>query len=160
VQGRRQASGRDRPTTRPRVDEGVTIDLEAPPMTDDRAAEYREWAERLRRKRERARARIHATPPDEAPSYWTSDNVFRESQRIAREEVPRGADPLVQELLAVFGIVGEPTPRQIDTAFRRLAKEHHPDRHVGADDATRAYHLDQMRRINEAYSRLRQLQLT
>ncbi len=60
----------------------------------------------------------------------------------------------------MFGIVGEPTANQVETAFRRLAKQHHPDRHIGADEATRAYHLDQMRRINEAYSRLRQLQST
>ena len=65
----------------------------------------------------------------------------------------------MQDLLAVFGIVGEPSPRQVETAFRRLAKEHHPDRHIDADEATRAFHLDQMRRINEAYSRLRQLEL-
>lgn len=138
----------------------VTIDLDEAEPTAERAEQYRDWAERLRVKRSVAQDRIRGTATEESANYWRTEDVYRESRRLADEEVPRPADPLVQELLAVFGLTGEPSPRQVEVEFRRLAKEHHPDRHVDADEATRAYHLHQMRRINEAYSRLRQLQVT
>lgn len=160
MQARRSQNGDDEPPIVLPRDDDATIDLDEPGLTTYRAAQYREWAERLRVKREVAKDRIRGAASTEPPTYWRTEDVYRESQRLADEEVPQRADPIVQDLLAVFGITGDPSPRQVEVAFRRLAKEHHPDRHVGADDATRAYHLEQMRRINEAYSRLRQLQFT
>lgn len=158
--GRRRERERSGANASRRDDEKVTISLEEPALTDDRAGAYREWAERLRDKREANRRRIRGEVDEPVVNYWTADNVFRESRRLADEETPRRADhEAVQDLLAVFGIAGQPQPRQVEMEFRRLAKAHHPDRHVGADDATREYHLDQMRRINEAYARLRQLEL-
>ena len=159
MQDRRERNGGEEPTIPPRADDDVTIDVDDSLITDDRAAQYRDWADRLRSKRATAKQRIQGIPAEAPPNYWDTDNVYRESRRLTDEEVPLKTDPLVQELLAVFGIVGEPAPRQVEAAFRRLAKEHHPDRHVDDDEATRAFHLEQMRRINEAYSRLRQLEL-
>ena len=136
---------------RPRAEDDATTDLDEQPVSDDRATQYRDWADRLRAKRVTAKQRIQGTPNEVPPTYWDSESVFRDHECPVDEEVPI--------LLAVFGIVGEPSPHQVETEFRRLAKMHHPDRHIGADEPTRAFHLDQMRRINEAYSRLRQLQL-
>jgi DnaJ-domain-containing protein 1 len=151
--------GNGEPPVPPRADHDVTSDLDGSPVNEDRAAQYRDWADRLRAKRVTAKRRIQGPPAEAPPSYWNTDDVYRESRRLIDEEVPPRTDPVVQDLLAVFGIVGEPAPRQVETAFRRLAKEHHPDRHIDDDEATRSFHLDQMRRINEAYSRLRQLEL-
>lgn len=47
---------------------------------------------------------------------------------------------------AVLGVARDATPLQVARAHRRLAKEHHPDLHEGADAAA-----ERMRRINEAW---------
>lgn len=144
-----------------RPDDNVTISIDEPALTRERAAAYQDWVERMRRKRTTNQRRIQGRGDEPRLDYWSPDNVFRESERLAEEEAPDPRDrAAVRDLLAVFGIVGEPHPRQVEGEFRRLAKLHHPDRHVDADEATRSYHLDQMRRINEAYARLRQLELT
>jgi DnaJ-domain-containing protein 1 len=158
VRTRRSQEGEDDPIVLPR-DDDITIVVDEAELPSDRAAQYRDWAERLRMKRAVAQDRIRGSAPRESPTYWRTEDVYRESKRLADGEVPHRADPIVQDLLAVFGITGEPSPRQVENEFRRLAKEHHPDRHVGEDEATRTYHLEQMRRVNEAYARLRQLQL-
>lgn len=163
MQSRRKDDPRDEPIVSSRDDENVRIDLDEHPLTADRAEQYQDWAQRMRAKRETNQQRIRDREGGHAaatPSYWRTEDVYRESTRLAAGEVPASSDPLVQELLGVFGLTGEPASHLIDTAFRRLAKEHHPDRHVDDDEPTRAYHLDQMRRVNEAYARLRQLDLT
>ena len=149
------------PIDLPRDEDDVRIVLDEPEATLDRAARYQDWVERMRSKRAANQQRIRAadTDTDAPPTYWRAEDLYRESRRVADAELPRRNDPLVQELLAVFGLSGEPSPRQIEVAFRRLAKEHHPDRHVDADEAVRTHHLEQMRRVNEAYARLRQLQM-
>jgi curved DNA-binding protein CbpA len=48
---------------------------------------------------------------------------------------------------AVLGLPRDATPLQVARAHRRLAKEHHPDLHEGADEAA-----ERMRRINEAWA--------
>ena len=47
---------------------------------------------------------------------------------------------------AILGVPRDATPLQVARAHRRLAKEHHPDLHEGADAAA-----ERMRRINEAW---------
>ncbi len=47
---------------------------------------------------------------------------------------------------AVLGVSRDATPLQVARAHRRLAKEHHPDLHEGADEAA-----ERMRRINLAW---------
>jgi curved DNA-binding protein CbpA len=47
---------------------------------------------------------------------------------------------------AVLGVARDASPLQVARAHRRLAKQHHPDLHEGAQQAA-----DRMRRINEAW---------
>ena len=140
---------------------------------EDRAAQYAAWAERMRTKRASAKARIAADqelataaagthPPSNDPTYWTTDALFAESRRVEEHEVgPQpGARPdpaAVTELLAVLDLRDGADPDQLTAAFRRLAKEHHPDRYVHADEATRRFHEERMLEINRAYRRLRDL---
>lgn len=147
----------DAPRGAPPDEDPVPIDLDDVAMTSDRATQYRDWVERMRAKRERNR-RIADDDPHEAPSYWRAEHVFADGDHTSGSR-PTPSDAIVQELLGVLGLSGQPSPGEVEAAFRRLAKVHHPDRHVAADDATREYHLDQMRRINDAYARLRQLEL-
>src|SRR4051812_37029564 len=95
VHGRRQGREQEEPIVRPRADDDVTIELDEQPLTADRAAQYRDWADRLRTKRATAKQRIQGTPNEVPPSYWNTDNVFRENQRVIDEEVPSRTDPLV-----------------------------------------------------------------
>jgi curved DNA-binding protein CbpA len=48
---------------------------------------------------------------------------------------------------AILGVPRDATPLQVARAHRRLAKEHHPDLHEGANEAA-----ERMRRINEAWA--------
>jgi hypothetical protein len=128
--------------------------------TVDRQVQYREWVARMQAKREAARRRIRGQNAEEpAPSYWRTEDLYRDSERVAGEEMRHRPDPTaVAEMLAVLRLPGGASARDIERAYRALAKEHHPDYHVDDDEATRAYHAEQMRRVNEAYARLRQLE--
>jgi DnaJ-domain-containing protein 1 len=140
-------------------EERVTILLDGSQPQPDREAQYRDWAERMRAKRESAQQRIRGAVVDESPSYWRPEDVFRESERVAGEELGRRPDPVaVSEMLAVLGLRAGATPHQIEQAYRTLAKQHHPDRHLDDDENTRGFHADQMRRVNEAFTRLRHLE--
>jgi curved DNA-binding protein CbpA len=50
---------------------------------------------------------------------------------------------------ATLGVTRDATPLQVARAHRRLAKQHHPDLHEGAEAAA-----ERMRRINEAWALL------
>jgi DnaJ-domain-containing protein 1 len=64
------------------------------------------------------------------------------------------ADPARVEALATLGLVGSPSADEIKTAYRRLAKLHHPDRYaeLGADAVAHATRTFQ--RIQGAYALL------
>jgi DnaJ-class molecular chaperone len=47
----------------------------------------------------------------------------------------------------------------VSRAYKQLAKQHHPDRFVEADEDTRRFHQERMACINQAYRTLRQLEL-
>ncbi|MEZ5141128.1 MAG: J domain-containing protein [Acidimicrobiales bacterium] len=149
-----------------------TIDLDALTRPDElldagqRAAQYNDWAERMRAKRQRAKA-VYAggggtdSPPEAevGATYWTTDAVFAEGRRVADNEVPARPNPWrVQELLEVLDLRDDATPADVNHAYRRLAKQHHPDRYVEADDEIRRFHEERMAVINQAYATLRQLE--
>lgn len=127
------------------------IDLRTPPP----AADYSAWRERMRSKSQRNRTLI--TPPEpeptnrRGPTYWDAETLFRDSEAIEAGEV----DPL-----SVLDLRDTATSAEILQAYRRLAKVHHPDLFLEADEATRQYHDDCMRAINEAYAALRSTQRT
>jgi hypothetical protein len=124
---------------------------------DDRADRYRDWAARLRDKK--AAAREPEPDPASTAGYWSAEALFADSRRVEREESRDRPNPWrVRELLAVFDLRDGATTADIGTAYRRLAKQHHPDRYVQADPGTREFHADQMRRIIDAYQELRQLE--
>jgi DnaJ-domain-containing protein 1 len=129
---------------------------------DDREARYQAWAERLRAKRVRSQAAIRdaqqgPAPTADSPTYWAPDALFAESQRVAdQHDDGRSA---TAELLATLDLRDGADPDQVGAAYRRLAKAHHPDRHLHADEPTREFHDARMREITRAYQALRQREL-
>jgi DnaJ-domain-containing protein 1 len=133
--------------------------LGASALTDDaRAERYSEWAERMRQRRpSTGEAGQPADGPAATANYWSCEALFAESRRLEEEE-PRQNPWRVRELLAVFDLTEGATPAELGTAYRRLAKQHHPDRYVSADPHTQAFHAEHMRRIIDAYRELRDRQ--
>lgn len=125
---------------------------------DDRSQRYNDWAERMRVKRERFRQQLGEEAP--TSSYWSTDALFEESRRIDNEELYERPNPWrVRELLAVLDLRDNATRDEIGAAYRRLAKQHHPDRFVAAEPTEQAFHEEQMREINAAYRALKTLDL-
>ncbi len=123
---------------------------------DPRVEHYSDWAERLRAKRRRPTADSDGAP---APSHWSTNALFEESRRVEDEERHGGrANPWrVTELLAVLDLREGATASDINTAYRRLAKGHHPDRFVEADADVQEFHADKMSEIIRAYQALKDL---
>jgi hypothetical protein len=119
----------------------------------DRQAAYAEWAERMKQKRAEKQATIRgdAAQP-QAASYWSSDALFEESKRL--EDDLAKAVQTRSELLAVLGLPPTADADEVQRQYRRLAKEHHPDRYPEADPEIRDHHAEQMHRINAAYRAL------
>ncbi len=119
--------------------------------------EYAAWRERMRRKSERNREFIDLTAEDPTsaddrpPSagYWDPEDLFRDSERVAREE---------GDHLAVLELRADATSGQITAAYRSLAKRHHPDRWSSADPEVRHHHEERMAAVNEAYAALKAMQ--
>jgi hypothetical protein len=128
--------------------------------TIDRATQYVEWAQRMHDKRQRVRESLRADVADRGePTYWSTEALFADSKRVQEHEDSNRPDPArVRELLAVLHLSDDADPRQVADAYRQLAKQHHPDRFLSADEATRRLHADKMREVNHAYQALKQLQ--
>jgi DnaJ-domain-containing protein 1 len=139
-----------------RLDE-LIVDPPDIDLTSTPAAErYSAWADRLRDKRRRDQARIRGDQADGAGgSHWNADTVIG---RPGEHEFSTPGLPVPSsEVAARLGVLGlEPgaTPEQINLAYRRLAKVHHPDRWAEADEATQRHHSEAMLRINGAYRAL------
>jgi DnaJ-domain-containing protein 1 len=121
---------------------------------DDRQERYNEWAARLRQ------PPVPVTPEPAATStagYWSSETLFADSRRLA-EDSGRPNPWRTSELLQVLDLREGATPTDVGAAYRRLAKDHHPDRFVEADPAIQAFHAERMLQIIEAYRELRELQ--
>lgn len=144
---------------------------DSPVARDPRADAYANWAARMQEKRARTQAKIAGAGDgiswakleggdcSESQGYWTTDVLFAESQRVADEELSSRPNPWrIAELLAIFDLSDDATPQQISDAYKSLAKAHHPDRYVSADEETQQFHADRMTSINRAYHALRQLE--
>jgi DnaJ-domain-containing protein 1 len=123
---------------------------------DDRAARYSDWAARMR---DKGAARPGAgDEPATGSGYWSAEALFEDSRRVAHEEGVARRNPwVVRDLLGVFDLAEGATRAEIGHAYRRLAKQHHPDRFMMADPETRAFHEAEMRRVIDAYEALCQV---
>ena len=66
------------------------------------------------------------------------------------------ADPSRRaRLLGELGLPPEATSDDITLAYRRLAKQHHPDRWAEADEVTQQRNAEEMLRVNAVYRALR-----
>ena len=54
----------------------------------------------------------------------------------------------------ILGISRGASQDEIKKAYRKLAKEHHPDRFVNSSDSEKKYHENKMKEINDAYENL------
>ena len=54
----------------------------------------------------------------------------------------------------ILGVNRGASQDEIKKAYRKLAKEHHPDRFVNSSDSEKKYHESKMKEINDAYENL------
>ncbi len=117
------------------------------------ADQYNAWAQRLRQKRVNAQRAIadDESTADPLAANWSSTNVFTESQRVADNDLRAHHDPVgVSAAYAVLGLdMGTPLD-EVDARYRILAKRHHPDRFIGADEAVQREHAEMFRAISTA----------
>ena len=55
---------------------------------------------------------------------------------------------------SILGVSRGASQDEIKKAYRKLAKEHHPDRFVNSSDSEKKYHENKMKEINDAYENL------
>ena len=55
---------------------------------------------------------------------------------------------------SILGISRGASQDEIKKAYRKLAKEHHPDKFVNSSDSEKKYHENKMKEINDAYENL------
>jgi DnaJ-domain-containing protein 1 len=123
-------------------DRDEQIDLTAHEPRPDYAA----WRDRMRKKSDRNRDLFQPPEPERRGTYWDPELLFQGAGTVTSERA---------EHLAVLDLRDGATPDEIATAYRNLAKLHHPDRWTSADTETRRFHEDCMRAVNEAYHALR-----
>jgi DnaJ-domain-containing protein 1 len=144
------------------AERAAALNVQARPTVsnDERSSQYTDWADRMKAKRERNRDMIlnRGVKQDEA-TYWSTDALFADSKQIEEEELLNRPNPWrIHELLAILELKDDAEPRQVGDAYRKLAKEHHPDRYVSADEETQQFHAEKMASINKAYRALKELQ--
>lgn len=119
-------------------------------------------------------------PPDLSdPDYWARREALAADRRAhrdanadivsrhrhaeaasARPAEPAPADEaadrerLRREALAVLGLAGSPTPIEIKAAWRRLLRQHHPDRHVADGPVAEAEATGRFQAVQAAYELL------
>jgi DnaJ-domain-containing protein 1 len=152
------------PTPDSLLDLEATTSFARPELTaDERATQYTEWANRMREKRQKVREAINestAHAGEERTSYWTADALYADSQRVEQDDLANRPNPWrVKELFATLDLEDGATRHEVGSAYKRLAKQHHPDRYVTADPETQELHAEKMRDINQAYRSLKELEL-
>jgi hypothetical protein len=125
----------------------------------DRQAAYAAWADRMRSHKQDKLADIRAAQQQadaaqEAPGspYWDVSNLF------AGPDPDAPSDPRLMEtsqLLEILEVGVDASPPEIQAAYRRLVKEHHPDRWIDAAPEVRDEHETRMALISEAHRELR-----
>ena len=138
---------------RPGFHDGATAHLGDSP---DDAERISAWADRMRQKRRRDQAEIlgDAAPRASAAGNWCSDHVTGADDPASEPGVV--TDPSrVSRLLGELGLPHDASADDVAGAYRRLAKQHHPDRWAEADEATRRLNAEEMMRVNAVYRALR-----
>jgi hypothetical protein len=123
----------------------------------DKQAAYAAWAERMRTHKKSKLADLAPTIEEGAARpplspYWDSSTLFS----TADDDAP--TDPALmatRDLLAVLELSEDADVSDLQGAFRRLAKEHHPDRWHDAPPDVRGEHESRMALITEAHRELR-----
>lgn len=122
---------------------------------------YSAWAGRLHDKSVRDHATILGEPVDPNPptGYWSSESVLSGDDLISDagivpEQMRRN------RLLFELGLTPGASAAEVSRAYRALAKVHHPDRWVEADEATRAHHAEKILHVNAVYQALRRSLVT
>lgn len=134
-------------------------DLQTP--GGERRDAYAAWAERMKtHKKEKLASVVEESAPGpggpaDGPSvYWDSEMLFGEARRVETGDDPRLMSD--SDLLAMLGLHGGATAREVQVAYRQAAKLHHPDRWVEAVAEVQQEHADQMTRIATAYQTLKE----
>ena len=155
---------------RSRAPSGYSGARPRPGTGDSRARQARERQARARRERQarerqaRARRERQARAREDRSRQERADRD-RGSQRRRQQEQPRGRTT-TRDPYEVLGVPRTATTEQIRTAYRSLAREHHPDHVAGTmgdmmtDASRRAFSqrvataTQRMSEINEAYAQL------
>lgn len=148
---REQAQLREEERRRQRAVAAAAEARSAPKNSEDEAARAAERARKRQAEAERRAARI-ARAQRRAEQQAEQRREKQEQRRAEREAVQarsRGTDPYV-----ILGITPDATAEDITSAYRRLARAHHPDMHRHGTPQERAAHEAQMKRINVAYGLL------
>jgi hypothetical protein len=128
-----------------------------PPDVDKQAA-YAAWAERMRGHKKAKLAGLDPDPSDaesrRGPSspYWDASTLF------ASVDGDQPTDPALmatRDLLAVLELDEGAGASDLQAAYRRLAKEHHPDRWYDSTPEVRSAHETRMALITEAHRELK-----
>jgi DnaJ-domain-containing protein 1 len=114
--------------------------------TADARPDYAAWRDRMRKKSDRNRHLFQPPEPERQATYWDPELLFQGTAAVTSERA---------EHLSVLDLRDGATHEEIATAYRNLAKLHHPDRWANADAETQRFHEDCMRAVNEAYHALR-----
>ena len=119
-----------------------------PPGTDTEAAQAAERERKLRAAAARRDQRIERERrrAEQQAERRRAQEAARHAEREAVRARARGADPY-----AILGVAPDTTAEEVDRVYRRLALEHHPDRHRHRTPQERASHEAQMKRVNVAY---------
>lgn len=121
--------------------------------------DYAAWRDRMRAKAERNRQIIDLTSDGHRAGAGASSTGDADTSRYW-DPADLFEDPGPQEpaSLAVLDLAEGASPEEIVTAYRRLAKLHHPDRWANTDRETRAHHEEAFRAVTRAYHELRERQ--